>query len=150
MIEKDRISESVQDAIKKSGGIVLVVVGEEEFLFSQKNACPICNVSIGEMEPRSFSFNSPFGACTKCHGLGVETEFDPELIIPDKTLSILDGAIKPWSSGQFAGFRTSMLKDVGKRFGFNLNTPIDKLSKNQLDVILYGTDLRIRYNYTSR
>ncbi|MDQ2684526.1 MAG: excinuclease ABC subunit UvrA [Thermoproteota archaeon] len=150
LIEKDRISESVQDAIKKSGGIVLVVVGEEEFLFSQKNACPICNVSIGEMEPRSFSFNSPFGACTKCHGLGVETEFDPELIIPDKTLSILDGAIKPWSSGQFAGFRTSMLKDVGKRFGFNLNTPIDKLSKNQLDVILYGTDLRIRYNYTSR
>lgn len=150
LIEKDRISESVQDAIKKSGGIVLVVVGEEEFLFSQKNACPICNVSIGEMEPRSFSFNSPFGACTKCHGLGVETEFDPELIIPDKTLSILDGAIRPWSSGQFAGFRTSMLKDVGKRFGFNLNTPIDKLSKNQLDVILYGTDLRIRYNYTSR
>lgn len=150
LIEKDRISESVQDAIKKSGGIVLVVVGEEEFLFSQKNACPICNVSIGEMEPRSFSFNSPFGACTKCHGLGVETEFDPELIIPDKTLSILDGAIKPWSSGQFAGFRTSMLKDVGKRFGFNLNTPIDKLSKNQLGVILYGTDLRIRYNYTSR
>jgi excinuclease ABC subunit A len=80
----------------------------------------------------------------------VETEFDPDLIIPDKTLSILDGAIKPWSSGQFSSFRTSMLKDVGKRFGFNLNTPMNKLTKNQLDVILYGTDLRIRYNYTSK
>ena len=102
------------------------------------------------MEPRSFSFNSPFGACVNCHGLGVETEFDQDLIIPDKTLSILNGAIKPWSSGHFSSFRTSMLKDVGKRFGFNLNTPINNLTKNQLDVILYGTDLRIKYNYTSK
>lgn len=149
-IEKDRISESVQAAIEKSGGMVSVLIEEDETLFSQKNSCPVCNISIGEMEPRSFSFNSPFGACVNCHGLGVETEFDPELIIPDKTLSILEGAIKPWSAGQFSSFRTSMLKDVGKRFGFNLNTPINKLNKNQLDVILYGTDLRIRYNYTSK
>ncbi|VFJ15030.1 excinuclease ABC subunit UvrA [Candidatus Nitrosocosmicus franklandus] len=149
-IEKDRLSESVQAAIGKSGGVVEILFEGEEFLFSQKNSCPICNISIGEMEPRSFSFNSPFGACPHCHGLGVETEFDPDLIIPDKTLSILEGAIKPWSSGQFSSFRTSMLKDVGKRFGFNLNTPINKMTKNQLDVILYGTDLRIRYNYTSK
>lgn len=149
-IEKDRLSESVQAAIGKSGGVVEILFEGEEFLFSQKNSCPICNISIGEMEPRSFSFNSPFGACPRCHGLGVETEFDPDLIIPDKTLSILEGAIKPWSSGQFSNFRTSMLKDVGKRFGFNLNTPINKMTKNQLDVILYGTDLRIRYNYTSK
>lgn len=149
-IEKDRISESVQTAIEKSGGIVSVLFGKDEILFSQKNSCPNCNISIGEMEPRSFSFNSPFGACGKCHGLGIETEFDPDLIIPDRKLSILDGAIKPWSSGQFSSFRTSMLKDVGKRFGFNLNTPINRLSKNQLDVILYGTDLRIKYNYTSK
>lgn len=149
-IEKDRISESVQAAIEKSGGMVSVLIEEDETLFSQKNSCPVCNISIGEMEPRSFSFNSPFGACVNCHGLGVETEFDPDLIIPDKTLSILEGAIKPWSAGQFSSFRTSMLKDVGKRFGFNLNTPINKLNKNQLEVILYGTDLRIRYNYTSK
>ena len=149
-IEKDRLSESVQTAIEKSGGVLMVLFEEEEFLFSQKNSCPVCNISIGEMEPRSFSFNSPFGACPTCHGLGLETEFDPDLIIPDKTLSILDGAIKPWSFGQFSNFRTSMLKDVGKRFGFNLNTPINKMTKNQLDVILYGTDLRIRYNYTSK
>ncbi|WP_148687182.1 excinuclease ABC subunit UvrA [Candidatus Nitrosocosmicus hydrocola] len=149
-IEKDRISESVQAAIEKSEGMVSVLFEEDEILFSQKNSCPVCNISIGEMEPRSFSFNSPFGACVNCHGLGVETEFDPGLIIPDKTLSILEGAIKPWSAGQFSSFRTSMLKDVGKRFGFNLNTPINKLTKNQLDVILYGTDLRIRYNYTSK
>lgn len=148
--EKDRISEAVQAALEKSKGVVQILFGQKEYLYSQKNACPVCNISIGEMEPRSFSFNSPFGACTKCHGLGVETEFDPDLIIPDKNLSILDGAIKPWSQGQFANFRVSMLKDVGKQFGFNLNTPISKLKDKQIEIILYGSDSKIRYNYTSR
>ncbi|WP_458746854.1 excinuclease ABC subunit UvrA [Candidatus Nitrosocosmicus sp. T] len=148
--EKDRVFEAVQNAIDKGGGIVMVLIDGKEHLFSQKNSCPVCNISIGEMEPRFFSFNSPFGACPSCHGLGVQTEFDVDLIIPDKTKTILDGAIKPWSSGHFASFRTSMLKDVGKRFGFNLNTPIDRMSKEQIDVILYGTDSRIKYNYTSR
>lgn len=148
--EKDRVFEAVQNAIDKGGGIVMVLIDGKEHLFSQKNSCPVCNISIGEMEPRFFSFNSPFGACPSCHGLGVQTEFDVDLIIPDKTKTILDGAIKPWSSGHFASFRTSMLKDVGKRFGFNLNTPIDRMSKEQIDVILNGTDSRIKYNYTSR
>ena len=148
--EKDRVFEAVQNAIDKGGGIVMVLIDGKEHLFSQKNSCPVCNISIGEMEPRFFSFNSPFGACPTCHGLGVQTEFDVDLIIPDKTKTILDGAIKPWSSGHFASFRTSMLKDVGKRFGFNLNTPIDRMSKEQIDVILNGTDSRIKYNYTSR
>ncbi len=102
------------------------------------------------MEPRFFSFNSPFGACEKCNGLGIEIEFDPDLIIPDKSKSILNGAIKPWSSGQFASFRTSMLKDVGKKFGFNLNTPMEKMSEEQINVILYGTDIKINYNYVSK
>ena len=148
--EKDRVFEAVQNAIDKGGGIVMVLIDGKEYLFSQKNSCPICNISIGEMEPRFFSFNSPFGACPSCHGLGVETEFDVDLIIPDKTKTILDGAIKPWSAGHFASFRTSMLKDVGKRFGFNLNTPIDRMSEEQINVILNGTDSKIKYNYTSR
>ena len=148
--EKDRVFEAVQNAIDKGGGIVMVLIEGKEYLFSQKNSCPICNISIGEMEPRFFSFNSPFGACPSCHGLGVETEFDVDLIIPDKTKTILDGAIKPWSAGHFASFRTSMLKDVGKRFGFNLNTPIDRMSEEQINVILNGTDSKIKYNYTSR
>jgi excinuclease ABC subunit A len=148
--EKDRISEAVQTALNKSKGVVQILTGDNEYIYSQKNACPVCNISIGEMEPRSFSFNSPFGACQACHGLGIETEFDPDLIIPDKNLSILEGAIKPWSQGQFANFRVSMLKDVGKQFGFSLNTPINKLSHKQIETILYGTDSKIRYNYTSR
>ncbi len=148
--EKDRVFEAVQNAIDKGGGIVMVLIEGKEYLFSQKNSCPLCNISIGEMEPRFFSFNSPFGACPSCHGLGVETEFDVDLIIPDKTKTILDGAIKPWSAGHFASFRTSMLKDVGKRFGFNLNTPIDRMSGEQINVILNGTNSKIKYNYTSR
>ncbi len=148
--EKDRVFEAVQNAIDKGGGIVMILIEGKEYLFSQKNSCPLCNISIGEMEPRFFSFNSPFGACQGCHGLGVETEFDVDLIIPDKTKTILDGAIKPWSAGHFASFRTSMLKDVGKRFGFNLNTPIDRMSGEQINVILNGTNSKIKYNYTSR
>ena len=149
-IEKDRIFEAVQNALNMGQGLTIVQIGEKDYIFSQKNACPYCNINIGEMEPRFFSFNSPFGACEKCNGLGIEIEFDPDLIIPDKSKSILNGGIKPWSSGQFASFRTSMLKDVGKKFGFNLNTPIEKMSEEQINVILYGTDIKINYNYVSK
>lgn len=149
-IEKDRIFEAVQNALNIGQGLTIVQIGEKDYMFSQKNACPYCNINIGEMEPRFFSFNSPFGACEKCNGLGIEIEFDPDLIIPDKSKSILNGGIKPWASGQFASFRTSMLKDVGKKFGFNLNTPIEKMSEEQINVILYGTDIKINYNYVSK
>ncbi|HSN95917.1 MAG TPA: excinuclease ABC subunit UvrA, partial [Nitrososphaeraceae archaeon] len=118
-------------------------------MYSQRNACPICDVSLGEMEPRTFSFNSPFGACLECNGLGVRIEFDPELIIPDPSKSILEGAIRPWS-GYFASFRASMLRDVGKRLGFTLNTPISKMSAKQLNTILYGTSENIHYKYQSK
>ena len=149
-IEKDRIFESVQNALNKGNGLMIVQLNDKDILFSQKNACPYCNISLSELEPRFFSFNSPFGACNKCNGLGIEIEFDPDLIIPDKSKSILNGGIKPWTTGQFASFRISMLKDVGKKFGFNLNTPIEKMNQEQLDVILYGTDTKINYNYISK
>ena len=149
--ERGRLFESVQTALKVSDGTVVAsfVDGDEDKMYSQRNACPICDVSLGEMEPRTFSFNSPFGACLECNGLGVRIEFDPDLIIPDPSKSILEGAIRPWS-GYFASFRASMLRDVGKRLGFTLNTPISKMSAKQLNTILYGTSENIHYKYQSK
>jgi excinuclease ABC subunit A len=149
--ERGRLFESVQTALKVSDGTVVAsfVDGGEDKMYSQRNACPICDVSLGDMEPRTFSFNSPFGACLECNGLGVRIEFDPELIIPDPSKSILEGAIRPWS-GYFASFRASMLRDVGKRLGFTLNTPISKMNAKQLNTILYGTSENIHYKYQSK
>jgi len=146
--EKSRLFESVQNALKATKGTVLIS-GNEEQIFSQNNACPHCGISIGELEPRTFSFNSPFGACKTCHGLGVKMEFDPDLLIPDKSKSILDGAIVPWS-GRFSSFRRQTLRDVGKKFGFNLMTPINEMTPRQLQIILYGTDEVVQFSYESQ
>jgi excinuclease ABC subunit A len=147
--ERTRLIESVQLALRLSDGLAAMLVDNKLYIYSQQNACPKCGLSMGELEPRSFSFNSPFGACKECNGLGFKLKFDPDLIIPDKSKSILAGAIKPWL-GRFASFRSSKLRDVGKHFGFNLNVPISKFTEEQLRVILYGTDRRIRYSYKSR
>lgn len=147
--EKSRLFESIQSALKVGSGTVVVSVDGKDVMYSQKNACPHCGISIGEIEPRMFSFNSPFGACEVCNGLGIKIEFDPDLIIPDRQRSILEGAIKPWT-GHFATFRASMLKDVGRKFGFDLSTPIARMTPRQLNVILYGTDESIHYRYESR
>lgn len=146
--EKSRLFESVQNALKAGKGSVLIS-GTDERIFSQNNACSYCGITIGELEPRTFSFNSPFGACKTCHGLGVKMEFDPDLLIPDKTKSILDGAIVPWS-GRFSSFRRQTLRDVGKKFGFDLLTRINKMSPKQLQVILYGTDEVVKFSYESQ
>src|SRR5437867_707094 len=146
--EKSRLFESVQNALKAGKGSVLIS-GSDERIFSQNNACSYCGITIGELEPRTFSFNSPFGACKTCHGHGVKMEFDSDLLIPDKTKSILDGAIVPWS-GRFSSFRRQTLRDVGKKFGFDLLTPINKMSPKQLQVILYGTDEVLRFSYESQ
>jgi excinuclease ABC subunit A len=147
--ERARIIESVHLALRLGNGLVAMLIENELHLYSQQNACPKCGLSMADLEPRSFSFNSPFGACKVCNGLGFKLKFDPDLIIPDRSKSILDGAIKPWL-GRFASFRSSKLRDVGKHFGFNLNMPISKFTDDQLNVILYGTDRRIQYIYTSR
>ena len=125
--------------LKIGNGVVIVSVDGKDAMYSQRNACPHCGISLGDLEPRTFSFNSPFGACRGCNGLGIKIEFDPDLIIPDRSKSILDGAIKPWT-GHFATFRSAMLRDVGRKFGFDLATPIAKMKPDQLKVILYGTD----------
>jgi excinuclease ABC subunit A len=147
--EKGRLFESIQSALKVGNGLVIASIDDKDILYSQRNACPYCGISLGDLEPRTFSFNSPFGACDKCNGLGIKIEFDPELIIPDKSKSILEGAVKPWS-GHFATFRSAMLRDVGNRFGFDLYPPITKMTDQQLKVILYGTDENIHYKYESK
>ena len=147
--DKSRLFESVQSALKVGGGVVVASSGSDDNLYSQRNACSKCGISLGDLEPRSFSFNSPFGACRQCNGLGIKIEFDPDLIIPDRSKSILEGAVKPWS-GYFATFRSAMLRDVGKRFGFNLGTPVSEMTDKQVKIILYGTDENIQYRYQSR
>ncbi|MHB8546197.1 MAG: excinuclease ABC subunit UvrA [Nitrosotalea sp.] len=146
--EKSRLYESIQTALKAGKGDVMIVDTEEK-IFSQNNACPFCGISIGELEPRGFSFNSPFGACKTCHGLGVKMEFEMDLLIPDKTKSILDGAIVPWS-GRFSSFRRQTLRDVGKKYGFDLMTPINKMSTKQIQVILYGSEEAVKFSYESQ
>jgi excinuclease ABC subunit A len=147
--EKSRLFEAIQSSLKVGNGLVIACADDKDTLYSQRNACPHCGISLGDLEPRTFSFNSPFGACRKCNGLGIKIEFDPELIIPDRSKSILEGAVKPWS-GHFATFRSAMLRDVGKRFGFDLYTPISKMTDQQLRIILYGTNENIHYKYESR
>ena len=147
--EKSRLFEAIQTALKAAKGNVMIASEKENKIFSQNNACPFCGVTIGELEPRTFSFNSPFGMCKTCNGLGVKMEFDPDLVIPDKTKSILDGAIVPWS-GRFSSFRRQALRSVGKKFGFDLMTPINKIKPKHLKIILYGTDEMIDFKYRSK
>ncbi len=147
--ERSRLFEAIQTAIKASKGDVMISSEKEEKIFSQNNACPYCGLTIGELEPRTFSFNSPFGMCKECNGLGVKMEFDADLVIPDKTKSILDGAIVPWS-GRFSSFRRQALRAVGKKFGFDLMTPIQKIKPKHLKIILNGTDDLIDFQYRSK
>ena len=147
--EKSRLFEAIQTALKSAKGNVMISSEKQDKVFSQNNACPFCGVTIGELEPRTFSFNSPFGMCTTCNGLGVKIEFDPDLVIPDHNKSILDGAIVPWS-GRFSSFRRQALRSVGKKFGFDLMTPINKIKSKHLKIILYGTDELIDFRYRSK
>jgi excinuclease ABC subunit A len=147
--DRGRLFDSIQTALRTANGIVMVNGNGKETVYSQRNACTSCKLSVSDLEPRSFSFNSPFGACKICNGLGIKVEFDPDLIVPDKSKSLLDGAIRPWT-GHFATFRSSMLRDVGKKFSFNLYQPISSMTEEQVKIILYGTDENISYKYVSR
>jgi len=145
-----RVADSVETALKLGSGVVLVsVVGGDEMLFSEQFACVHCGISIGEIEPRSFSFNSPHGACPTCGGLGTRLEIDPALVIPDPRLSISEGAIVPWrraATGQ--GYYYELLESLARQYGFSLETPIAELSQEQVGLILYGTKsqkIRIRH-----
>jgi len=136
--EKTRMTESIESALKKGNGLVIILDSKEnEHLFSSALTCPICGISFEELQPRMFSFNSPFGACEECKGLGVKIEFDPDLIIPDKTKSILDGAIELYGRMDLS-WRSQQLQIVGKMHGFDLFTPIEKFSIKQFKILMYG------------
>lgn len=137
--ESDRLAEAIENALKKSEGLLIVSAeNKKDKIFSQNLTCPKCDVTFEELQPRMFSFNSPFGACEECHGLGVKIEFDPDLIIPDKSKSIIEGAIECYPKTEI-GWRMTQLKAVADEYKFNLFTPIEKLSKKHLDILLYGT-----------
>ncbi len=129
------LSDSVETALKVGSGVVLIsIVGGEELLFSEHFACVNCGVSLGEIAPRTFSFNSPHGACPACTGLGFKQEIDPDLVL-NKELSVMQGAIRPW---QFHNWYFWRVEPLAHRRGFSLHTPVKDLAKDQLDLLLYG------------
>lgn len=131
-----RLSDSVETALKLGSGIVLVaVVGGEELLFSEHFACVNCGINLGEIAPRTFSFNSPFGACPSCSGLGFKKDIDPDLVIPNKELSLKEGAIHPY---QWHTWYFYQLEDLARKMDFSLNTPVKELTKEQMHSVLYG------------
>ena len=136
-----RLSEAVENAAKVSEGGMIEVVDskDKKYIYSIVMACPECGLAFEELQPRMFSFNSPFGACKECHGLGVKTEFDPELIIPDEEEAIVDGAINLYGKMD-TSWRIQQLGAVGKSFGFDVMKPISKMSEKQYEVLMYGSD----------
>ena len=148
-----RLTDSVEVASNLAGGLVVInVVGEDrDILFSQNYACEDCGVSIEELTPRMFSFNNPFGACPTCTGLGSQLKVDPDLIIPNKNLSILEGAITAsgWNNIKSDGISRMYFDALAKKYRFKLDTPVKDLPKEVLDVILYGTkgeELTLHYD----
>ncbi|MDO8688020.1 MAG: excinuclease ABC subunit UvrA, partial [Dehalococcoidales bacterium] len=133
-----RLADSVETALKLGAGVVLVsVVDGEELLFSEHFSCVYCGISLGEIAPRTFSFNSPHGACPACTGLGVKLEIDPELVIPNKELSIAQGAIHP---GWWFAWHADELAGLARRYDFSLDAPVGDLSESSLKLILYGEE----------
>jgi excinuclease ABC subunit A len=145
---QSRIADSVETALKLGAGVVLVsIIDGEELLFSEHFACVHCGISLGEIAPRTFSFNSPHGACPACTGLGVKLEIDPELVIPNKELSVAQGAIHP---GWWSSWHSGELEILARRYGFSLDTPVKELSERHLKLLLYGEEgelVRYRNRY---
>ncbi|RWR13184.1 excinuclease ABC subunit UvrA [Siminovitchia fortis] len=143
-----RLADSLETALGLGEGKVMIdVIGEEELLFSEHHACPECGFSIDKLEPRMFSFNSPFGACQECDGLGSKLEVDKDLVIPDDSLALSEGAIVPWIPVS-SQYYPQLLKTVCKHYGISMDVPVKDLPKEHLDKILYGSgaDL-IRFRY---
>jgi len=148
---RSRLTDSLETTLRLSEGTVVVnVVDGEDILLSEKFACPECGISIEELTPRMFSFNSPYGKCDSCDGLGTLLEIDKDLVIPDRDKSILDGAIATWGEGRLKedSWTYSVLQALCKKYKFDLNTPIKDLDKKIEDMLLYGTEgekLKVKY-----
>ncbi len=149
---RGRLAESVEAAVGASDGLLVVIrqndAGDEEYFFSQKAACPLCGISIPELQPRLFSFNNPFGACPECAGLGLKLEFDPTLVIPDPSLSFNEGGAIPYNPE--AAWQRSRFESLAKYYRFSLDTPFEKLPKRVMNAILYGSDEPIEMVYENR
>lgn len=145
---QSRLSDSIETALKISGGQLLVdIIGEEELRFSSNYACPICGFSMEELSPRMFSFNSPFGACPDCDGLGTKMIVDPDLLVPDRSKSIEGGAFEAWAGGT-SNYYPQFLRSVCEHYGIPMNVPVSELSPDQMNKLLRGTNgEKIRFRY---
>ena len=147
-----RLADSVETALKMSQGTVLVNIKKKDLLYSEQFACLNCNISYEEPTPRMFSFNSPFGACKVCDGLGQKMEIDPNLVIPDPSLSISEGAISPWGGVNMSNWYRYMLRGLADHYKFKFSTPFEKLPKKVQDIILNGSgkeEIRFEYEHQS-
>ena len=148
--DRTRLVEAVENGLLQSEGLIIVLDPEgTEKIYSSNLACPVCGLTFEELQPRMFSFNSPFGACEECSGLGVGSEFDPDLIIPDKTKGIADGAIALYKN-VVDSWRGHYLGSVAKHYGFDIFTPIKDLTDDQLNVLLHGSSARIKFGMSMK
>jgi len=152
---KSRLTDSIETALRLASGIVLLDFvdakgAEKERTYSEHMACHDCNLSFEELEPRSFSFNSPFGACPECSGIGTKLEVDEDLVIPDDNLSINDGAIAPWSSGHINEYFLRLLEALSEEVKFSLDNPWKKLSVKAKEAILNGFEYEVHVKYKNR
>ena len=149
---QQRLTDSLETAMKLAEGLVIAsVIDGEETLFSQNYACPDCGISIGELTPRMFSFNNPYGACPTCSGLGMLMKIDPGIVIPDRSLSLNQGAIQVsgWNSGEFDSMAHTYLTALSEQYGFSLDTPVKDLPESAMNILLYGTNgEKVRIHYT--
>jgi len=149
-VDKIRLSDSIETALKIGKGLLLILTpGKKEgkfveTIYSEKLACHVCGFSMREVEPRTFSFNSPYGACQKCSGLGTQMEVEPELVLPNMDLSLAEGAVKPWMTASHRvgrqGWYWLTLRRIAEKHGFSVNTALKKLKAEQIDALLYGDD----------
>ena len=140
---KSRIADSAQIALQKGDGVLKIdVIGGEEKIYSEKLACPDCNLSFEELSPRIFSFNAPYGACEKCDGLGVDFKIDPDLVVPDKNKSVNEGAIYPWSKSS-TSYYNDVLQAIKLEYNMNFDIPFKDMPEEHKKIILYGTEERI-------
>ncbi len=147
---RTRLSDSIETALKHGEGLTIILNNdtEEEKIYSEHFACPTCHINVPEISPRSFSFNSPHGACEECHGLGTKLEIDPQLLIPSKNLTLAEGAIMPWSATtSHLTWYNKILEKVAKANGFSMNTPVKSLSEESMKIVLYGDKSR-KYTVT--
>jgi len=148
--DRSRLVEACESALKKAEGLLIAVDSDgKDHLYSSNMACPVCGMAFEELQPRMFSFNSPFGACEACNGLGFKMELDPDLIIPDKSLCIADGAVALYRN-YLDGYRSQHLAAVAKHFGFDIFTPVEALSEKQYNALIYGSDERIHFNMSMK